>query len=48
MKGKPLILFEESFTDVSHFIKMKGYDKPIDLKNLKLDSLSKPEVPKEK
>lgn len=38
VKGKPLIVFEESFTDVSHFIKMKGYDKPLDIK---LETLSK-------
>lgn len=47
-KGEPLILFEECFSDVSHYIKMKGYDKPIDisLENNPTKEVNAYEIPK--
>ncbi|EEB19578.1 conserved hypothetical protein [Pediculus humanus corporis] len=32
IKGKPVFVVSESFLDINHYIKMMGYDKPIDLK----------------
>lgn len=32
VKGEPLFIQMENFTDVEHYRKIMGYDKPIDLK----------------
>lgn len=32
VKGKPLFMDPNQFTDVSHYAKMMGFDKPIDFK----------------
>lgn len=31
-KGKPLFVDPNQFSDISHYAKMMGYDKPIDFK----------------
>lgn len=40
VRGKPLFVDPENFTDIELYKKMMGYDKPVDLK------LSKPELNK--